>query len=94
MTISQFRRALNELREEAAKKPNILQQESLKEHSEWLKATMQKYNDAGLFSDDHTKINIICDEDVSVHLMNRWHGRHSLTLKDKIQLYQDIGIFS
>lgn len=95
MTIQQLRKAIKELREEAAKTPNPLQLESLKEHTERIQTLMKEYTDAGIFGeDDHLKINVVCESDLPGDLIKRWRDRDRLTMNEFIQLYQEMGIFT
>lgn len=94
MTIQQLRRAIQELREEAAKTPSQNQPESLKTHTERLQSAMKVYTDAGIFEgDDHLKINVVCDDDIPGDLIMRWHNRDSLTITEFTKLYREMGIF-
>lgn len=101
MTVQQLRKAILELKEEAAKKPNVLHstsKEEIKNDVMELIANIQYYDDAGLFSEDDHSVNldfdINCVDDFSADLIQRWNSRHSLTIEDRIQLYRDIGIFN
>lgn len=94
MSLSQLRRELQELKEAADKKPNNVQRESLKEHTERIQKAMQGYTDAGVFGEgDRLKINIVSDNDVSSDLMKRWNNRHTLTLEEHTKLYYELGIY-
>ena len=93
MTIQRIRKVINELKEEAAKRPNI-QRESLKEHTERLQTLMKGYTDAGVFGEgDHLKINIVCNSDLPGALIKRWENRDKLTVSEFTQLYREMGIF-
>lgn len=106
MTIQQIKQDLAKLKEEAAKKPNLLvhAEEELKLREEMkkeigeLKAKMQYYIDGGVFDkEDHSfnsdfDINLV--DKLSIDLVQRWKNRHNLRLEEGKQLYRDIGIFN
>lgn len=101
MTVQQLRKAIRELKEESAKKPNFLQstsKEEIKKEIGELNAKIQYYCDAGIFSADNHSLNldfdINCVDDFSTDLIQRWKSRYDLRLSEKIQLYRDIGIFN
>lgn len=94
MTLFQLRKQIQELKEEAAKRPNIEPRESLKEHTERLQTLMQGYVDAGIFEEgDHLKINIVSDSDLPGDLIQQWENRDRLTIDEFTQLYREMGIF-
>lgn len=94
MSLQQLRKQIQELKEEAAKRPNIEPRESLKEHTERLQTSMQGYTDAGVFGEgDHLKINVVCDSDLPGDLIQRWENRDLLTIDEFTQLYREMGIF-
>lgn len=95
MTVQQLRKAIKELREEANKKPNPLQRESLKEHTQRIKTAMQGYTDAGVFGEgDRLQINVVCDNEVPPELLKRWQNRDILTLEEHTKLYYELGIYT
>lgn len=49
MTVQQLKKEINELKEDAVKKPNLWPRKRSKEEIE---ALMQKYRDAGIFNPD------------------------------------------
>lgn len=110
MTVSQLRKELQELKEEAANKPDLwmwgrskeLEESKVKEEIikeiEKIKAKMQYYIDGGVFGDeDDRTINMNWGSDdiptLTPNLIQRWKNRHNVTLKEKTQLYRDIGFF-
>jgi hypothetical protein len=110
VTVQQLRKELQELKEEAAKPPNLwmcdrlqdeikalkVKEEILKDNGE-LKAKIQHYDDMGVFDEADSTVNMNWGNDniptLTTHLIQRWKNRHNLTIKEKIQLYRDIGFF-
>jgi len=111
MTVQQLKKEIKELKEEAAKSPNLWMGDKLQDETEALtvkeevikeiekiKAKMQYYIDGGVFGDeDDRTINMNWGSDdiptLTPNLIQRWNNRHNVTLKEKTQLYRDIGFF-
>lgn len=110
MTISQLRKGIQELREEAAKANLCLLdssnygaeavkvREEIINHIEGLKAKMKYYYDAGLFVVEDRSVNSEWGPDnlptITADLIKRWQNRNNMILDEKIKLFRDIGFFN